>query len=256
MVAAIQAPLLQYILYYSSDDNALSLNDLSDTAIQPNGVNKVQTQTYNQAILAVAEAAQIALAESAAKQKAKRTSAQESHFLCAWLVEMFKVKRFPKIVANDISGWITLARSKGAGAMLPQLFDAIATQYREVEKPAISQHQAVQELLAELETDDWFVIADSAFSNEPKTKLKLAGNGQSSLVVCEDQLAQHFEGDKLTKALPIYVRGDEKHFAQKALDKGLLVSPGNKKTSMIKHHKTYLIAPNNQLGELCLLVSI
>jgi hypothetical protein len=214
----------------------------------------VQTQTYNQAILDVAEAGIQALQESAEKQKAKRTPAQESHFLCAWLVESFRVKRFSKLVADDLSAWIRMARSQGAGAMLPQLFERIAKQYRAVEKPELTQQQAIGQLLTELESDDWFVISDSAFSDDSGTKLKLAGNGQSSLVVCELQLESHFEDDKLVKSLPIYVRGDENHFAEKALAKGLLVSQGNKKTSLIKHHKTYLIAPNNQLKQLCLLI--
>ncbi|MCC4831289.1 DUF2913 family protein [Shewanella sp. 10N.7] len=214
----------------------------------------MQTQTYNQAILDVAEAGIQALQESAEKQKAKRTPAQESHFLCAWLVESFRVKRFSKLVADDLSAWIRMARSQGAGAMLPQLFERIAKQYRAVEKPELTQQQAIEQLLTELESDDWFVISDSAFSDDSGTKLKLAGNGQSSLVVCELQLESHFEDDKLVKSLPIYVRGDENHFAEKALAKGLLVSQGNKKTSLIKHHKTYLIAPNNQLKQLCLLI--
>ncbi|MCL1043930.1 DUF2913 family protein [Shewanella electrodiphila] len=214
----------------------------------------MQTQTYNQAILDVAEAGIQALQESAEKQKAKRTPAQESHFLCAWLVESFRVKRFSKLVADDLSAWIRMARSQGAGAMLPQLFERIAKQYRAVEKPELTQQQAIGQLLTELESDDWFVISDSAFSDDSGTKLKLAGNGQSSLVVCELQLESHFEDDKLVKSLPIYVRGDENHFAEKALAKGLLVSQGNKKTSLIKHHKTYLIAPNNQLKQLCLLI--
>ncbi|MDO6609935.1 DUF2913 family protein [Shewanella sp. 1_MG-2023] len=214
----------------------------------------MQTQTYNQAILDVAEAGIQALQESAEKQKAKRTPAQESHFLCAWLVESFRVKRFSKLVADDLSAWIRMARSQGAGAMLPQLFERIAKQYRAVEKPELTQQQAIGQLLTELESDDWFVISDSAFSDDSGTKLKLAGNGQSSLVVCELQLESHFEDDKLVKSLPIYVRGDENHFAERALAKGLLVSQGNKKTSLIKHHKTYLIAPNNQLKQLCLLI--
>nr|WP_283104605.1 DUF2913 family protein [Shewanella olleyana] len=219
-----------------------------------NGAPIVQTQTYNQAILDVAEAGIQALQDSAENQKAKRTPAQESHFLCAWLVESFRIKRFSKLVADDLSAWIRMARSQGAGAMLPQLFERIAKQYRQVQQSELSQHQGITQLLAELESEDWFVIADSAFSDDRGTKLKLAGNGQSSLVVCELQLESHFDGEKLVKSLPIYVRGDENHFAEKALEKGLLVSPGNKKTSMIKHHKTYLIAPNNQLKQLCFLI--
>ncbi|GIU47780.1 DUF2913 domain-containing protein [Shewanella sp. KT0246] len=214
----------------------------------------VQTQTYNQAILDVAEAGIKALQDSAENQKATRTPAQESHFLCAWLVESFRIKRFSKIVADDISAWIRMARSQGAGAMLPQLFERIAKQYRLVEQAELTQLQSVTQLLTELENEDWFVISDSAFSDNSSTKLKLAGNGQSSLVVCELQLQSHFDGEKLIKPLPIYVRGDENHFAAKALEKGLLVSPGNKKTSLIKHHKTYIIAPNNQLKALCFLV--
>ncbi|WP_144213377.1 DUF2913 family protein [Shewanella donghaensis] len=216
--------------------------------------NTTQLQTYNDAILAVAETGIKALQESALKQKAKRTPAQESHFLCAWMVESLREKRFPKIVADDLNSWIRMARSQGAGAMLPQLLQRIAIQYQQVLSTDLSQKGAVDALISHLQGAEWFVITDTAFSSNSSTKLKLAGNGQSSIVICEQQLSEYFDVDRLIKPLPVYVRGDEQYFAEQALNKGLLVSQGNKKTSLIKHHKTYLIVPNNQLKELCLLV--
>ncbi|WP_076541133.1 DUF2913 family protein [Shewanella sp. UCD-KL21] len=216
--------------------------------------NTTQAPTYNQAILAVAEAGIKALQESALKQKAKRTPAQESHFLCAWMVESLRDKRFPKMVADDLNSWIRMARSQGAGAMLPQLLQRIAIQYQQVLTTTLSEKGAIDALIEHLDSNEWFVITDTAFSDSGAKKLKLAGNGQSSMVICEHQLSHYFDVDRLIKPLAIYVRGDEQYFAEQALNKGLLVSQGNKKTSLIKHHKTYLVYPNNQLSELCLLV--
>ncbi|MGL6123710.1 MAG: DUF2913 family protein, partial [Shewanella sp.] len=74
----------------------------------------MNSQTYNQAVLELALAGLADLTASAQTKKAQRTSAQESHFLCNWMVESLKEKRFSKLVADDLTAWIRLARSQGA----------------------------------------------------------------------------------------------------------------------------------------------
>ena len=83
----------------------------------------MNSQTYNQAILELALAGLTDLTTSAQAKKAQRTPAQESHFLCNWMVEALKEKRFSKLVAEDLTTWIRMARSQGAGAELKRLLE-------------------------------------------------------------------------------------------------------------------------------------
>ncbi|MGL4615231.1 MAG: DUF2913 family protein, partial [Shewanella sp.] len=81
----------------------------------------MNSQTYNQAVLELALAGLAELSASAQSKKVQRTAAQDSHFLCNWMVGALKEKRFAKLVADDLSAWIRLARSQGAGAELKRL---------------------------------------------------------------------------------------------------------------------------------------
>jgi len=49
------------------------------------------------------------------------------------------------------------------------------------------------------------------------------------------------------------VRGDERVLAEVAFARGLLLSQGNKKTSLVKHHKSYRVMPGNEQPALALL---
>ncbi|HDT5889545.1 TPA: DUF2913 family protein, partial [Aeromonas dhakensis] len=64
----------------------------------------------------------------------------------------------------------------------------------------------------------------------------------------------HIEAGELVKPLTLYVRGDEARLAQGAFTHGLLLSQGNKKTTLVKHHKAYRLVPGNALPALALLV--
>lgn len=210
----------------------------------------MNSQTYNQAILELALAGIAALTTSAEAKKAQRTPAQESHFLCNWMVEALKDKRFSKLVMADLTVWIRMARSQGAGAELKRLLERIVFQYQTVENSSLALGTALHAMIAELTAREWLVFTDS----EINTKLKLDGDGQSSLVIDVKEFTQHIHDYQLRKPINLYVRADEQLFARIALSHGLLVSQGNKKTSLIKHHKTYQIYPNNQLPALCLLL--
>jgi hypothetical protein len=209
-----------------------------------------QSQTYNQAMLILAQAGLEALASSASRHKAKRTPAQESHFLCNWMVESLKEKRFSKLVADDLTQWIRDARTQGAGAQLPDLLTRIERQYQVATSKTQGLGDALARLIEAMRGLDWLVITDSDID----TKLKLDGQGQSSLIISAKALNGHIKNSELIKPINLYLRGDENVLAQQALAQGLIVSQGNKKTSLIKHHKTYILTPDNNLAQLCLLI--
>lgn len=211
----------------------------------------MNSQTYNQAVLELALAGIADLATSAQTKKAQRTAAQESHFLCNWMVESLKEKRFSKLVADDLTTWIRLARSQGAGAELKRLLERIVFQYQSVEKTEPTLGIALNAMIDELKQDNWLVFTDTEIS----AKLKLDGDGQSSLVIDVKEFNQHIKDNQLIKPINLYVRADEQALTRIALSHGLLLSQGNKKTSLIKHHKTYQIYPNNQLPALCQLLN-
>ncbi|QDE32220.1 DUF2913 family protein [Shewanella polaris] len=207
------------------------------------------TETYNQALLTLALAGIEAINTSASQHKAVRTAAQESHFLCNWMVESLKTKRFSKLVADDLSAWIRQARSQGAGAQLTRLLTCIADQYQQANNSVIATGTGLKNLLAELSTQQWLVITDTDLDS----KLKLDSDGQSSLIISAKEFNQHIVEDNIVKTISMYIRGDEKIVAKLALQQGLLLSQGNKKTSLIKHHKTYTLTPRNNHPSLCLL---
>lgn len=211
----------------------------------------MNSQTYNQAVLELALAGLADLTASAQTKKAQRTPAQESHFLCNWMVESLKEKRFSKLVADDLTAWIRLARSQGAGAELKRLLERIVFQYQTVEKSEAALGTALNAMLGTLKQADWLVFTDTEIS----TKLKLDGDGQSSLVIDAKELAQHIKDGQLIKPINLYVRADEQQLTRIALSHGLLLSQGNKKASLIKHHKAYRIYPDNQQPALCQLLA-
>lgn len=211
----------------------------------------MNSQTYNQAVLELALAGLADLTASAQTKKAQRTPAQESHFLCNWMVESLKEKRFSKLVADDLTAWIRLARSQGAGAELKRLLERIVFQYQTVEKSEAALGTALNAMLDTLKQAYWLVFTDTEIS----TKLKLDGDGQSSLVIDAKELAQHIKDGQLIKPINLYVRADEQQLTRIALSHGLLLSQGNQKASLIKHHKAYRIYPDNQQPALCQLLA-
>ncbi|MDR9765360.1 DUF2913 family protein [Shewanella baltica] len=211
----------------------------------------MNSQTYNQAVLELALAGLADLTASAQTKKAQRTSAQESHFLCNWMVESLKEKRFSKLVADDLTAWIRLARSQGAGAELKRLLERIVHQYQTVETSEQALGTALKAMIATLKQAEWLVFTDTEIS----AKLKLDGDGQSSLVIDAKEFNQHIKDNQLVKPINLYVRADEQTLTRIALSHGLLLSQGNKKTSLVKHHKTYQIFPHNQQPALCQLLA-
>ncbi|MGL5358691.1 MAG: DUF2913 family protein, partial [Shewanella sp.] len=139
----------------------------------------MNSQTYNQAILELALAGLAELTSSAQSKKAQRTPAQESHFLCNWMVSALKEKRFAKLVAEDLNAWIRLARSQGAGAELKRLLERIVFQYQSIEHSTQDLGAALTAMIATLKQAEWLVFTDTALSG----KLKLDGEGHSSLVI-------------------------------------------------------------------------
>ena len=211
----------------------------------------MNSQTYNQVVLELAIAGLADLTASAQTKKAQRTPAQESHFLCNWMVESLKEKRFSKLVADDLTAWIRLARSQGAGAELKHLLERIVYQYQAIEQTEPTLGIGLNAMLEELKQAQWLVFTDTDIT----AKLKLDGDGQSSLVIDAKEFNQHIKDNQLVKPINLYVRADEQQLTRIALSHGLLLSQSNKKTSLIKHHKTYRIYPHNQQPALCQLLA-
>ena len=211
----------------------------------------MNSQTYNQVVLELAIAGLADLTASAQTKKAQRTPAQESHFLCNWMVESLKEKRFSKLVADDLTAWIRLARSQGAGAELKHLLERIVYQYQAIEQTEPALGIGLNAMLEELKQAQWLVFTDTDIT----AKLKLDCDGQSSLVIDAKEFSQHIKDNQLVKPINLYVRADEQQLTRIALSHGLLLSQSNKKTSLIKHHKTYRIYPHNQQPALCQLLA-
>ena len=72
--------------------------------------------TYNEALLDMATQSLAELARTAEQKAGKRTPAQESHFLCTWMADSLKEKRFSRLVMEDLKAWVQLGRTLGAGA--------------------------------------------------------------------------------------------------------------------------------------------
>lgn len=204
---------------------------------------------YNQALLDMATQSLAELARTAEQKAGKRTPAQESHFLCTWMADSLKEKRFSRLVMEDLKGWIQQGRTLGAGADLKGLLERIAFQYARVQADSQQLGTRLAALLAELEAAGWLVFTDS----EVNAKLRLQGQGQSSLVISSCEYGEHIVQGELIKPLTLYVRGDETRLAQAAFHHGLLLSQGNKKVTLVKHHKAYRLVPANLQPALALL---
>ena len=205
--------------------------------------------TYNQALYDMASQSLAELARTAAQKSGKRTPAQESHFLCTWMADSLKEKRFSRLVMEDLKAWVQLGRTLGAGADLKGLLERILRQYERAMAEPVQLGARLADLLAELEAAGWLVLTTS----EGNAKLRLQSGGQSSLIISASEYQGHIEAGELVKPLTLYVRGDERVLAEAAFARGLLLSQGNKKTSLVKHHKSYRVMPGNEQPALALL---
>lgn len=206
--------------------------------------------TYNQALFDMASQSLAELARTAAQKSGKRTPAQESHFLCTWMADSLKEKRFSRLVMEDLKAWVQLGRTLGAGADLKGLLERIIRQYERAMAEPTGLGGRLAALLAELATEGWLVVTDSDVS----TRLRLQSGGQPSLIISASEYQGHIEAGELARSLTLYVRGDEARLAQAAFSHGLLLSQGNKKTTLVKHHKAYRLVPGNAQPALALLI--
>lgn len=208
--------------------------------------------SYNQAILIFANAGLAALAGSADTSSSLKTPAGESHFLCSWMVTALKKRSFSKLLADDLTFWIRQARSMGANAELKLLLQKISQQYTYIADKQQGLGLSLKTMLTELEGSNWLTITDQ----EVTQKLKLNGDGRSSIIISEEQLTQRIVGGELIKPIMLYVRAPEQEFAEIAYKHNLLIGSGKKKTSLIKHHKPYWIWPKNLQPALTVLLPL
>ncbi|MGI2257979.1 DUF2913 family protein [Shewanella sp. GXUN23E] len=205
---------------------------------------------YNQAILAMARDGLAALADSALARK-QPTAAQESHFICSWMADALKKHTYPKSLARDLTIWVRDGRSLGAGAQLKSLLERIVAQYGAVEHQGTMLGSALNAWLDALRASEVLVITDTPVDS----KLKLDNDGLPSVIISAPEYQQHIHSGELVKAITLYIRADEAMLAETALAQGLLLSCGDKKASLIKHHKAYRIYPANNQPGLALLIS-
>ncbi|MCF1458877.1 MAG: DUF2913 family protein [Shewanella sp.] len=205
---------------------------------------------YNQAILGMARDGLAALADSALARK-QPTAAQESHFICSWMVDALKKHAYPKCLARELTFWVRDGRSLGAGAQLKPLLEQIVTQYAALEHQGTSLGSALNLWLDELRSDGVLVITDTPVDG----KLKLDNDGLPSVIISAPEYRQHIQDGELIKPVTLYIRADEAMLATTALAQGLLLSTGDRKSSLIKHHKAYRIYPANNQPGLALLIS-
>ncbi|MGL4716143.1 MAG: DUF2913 family protein, partial [Aeromonas sp.] len=167
---------------------------------------------YNQALLEMASQSLAELARTAEQKAGKRTPAQESHFLCTWMADSLKEKRFSRLVMDDLKEWVQLGRTLGAGADLKGLLERIAFQYQCAMANPQQLGAKLVALLTTLEEAGWQVLTESEIS----AKLRLQSDGQPSVVICASEYQGHIEGGELIKPLTLYVRGVEPQLAEAA----------------------------------------
>jgi len=205
--------------------------------------------SYNHALLEFSNAGLAALAQSAANSTTAKTPAAESHFLCSWMATALKKRTFSKLIADDLSFWIRQARSMGAAAELKLLLQKINVQYSYIADKQHGLAANLNAMLTQLAAEDWLIITDQ----EVTKKLKLNSDGQASLIISDEQFEQCIDGDELVRPITLYSRAPEATLSARAYQHDLLISAGNKKASLIKHHKAYQIWPENLQPALALL---
>ncbi|QYJ76175.1 DUF2913 family protein [Shewanella sp. FJAT-52076] len=208
----------------------------------------MSTPNYNASLLAMATAALNAL-DSSHAGAAHATEAQQSHFLCSWMAQALKDKSFDKAIAGELTLWVRQGRSMGASAKLKRLLQTIRHQYSTLAEHTSGLGSALAAMLDEARQQEVIVYTDTPI----KTKLKLDADGQSSIIVCADEYQQHIQNGELIKPISLFVRADEKYLANLAFSHGLMLTQGDKKSSLIKHHKRYGLFPKNHLPSLALL---
>ena len=116
---------------------------------------------YNQALLEMARQSLAELERTAAQKMSKRTPAQESHFLCTWMADSLKEKRFSRLVMEDLKTWVQLGRTLGAGADLKGLLERVQRQYERAMHEPVQLGSRLADLRLALEGAGWLGFTDS-----------------------------------------------------------------------------------------------
>ena len=124
--------------------------------------------TYNQALLEMASQSLAELARTGAQKAGKRTPAQESHFLCTWMADSLKEKRYSRLGMEDLKAWVQLGRTLGAGADLKGLLERIIRQYERAMAEPSGQGGLLAALLAHLQVNQADLLRWQAVSAEIK----------------------------------------------------------------------------------------
>ncbi|MCG6200883.1 DUF2913 family protein [Psychromonas antarctica] len=190
-----------------------------------------------------------ALTELTASQASGRTPhnpLSEAHYLGAWVTNAMKKKRFDAIVLATLKGWQRQARSFGKDAGLKEQFLFLQNCYNQVldvDKQVQPVHLAqLKQLFTILSDKQWMVTTDL----EVGEKLNRHSGGKESLIVCAQQLSNHFdEQGILIKPLSLYVRGNQQTIVDLAFTQDLLLYKITDYKSKVKYHGEFIVYPNN-----------
>lgn len=195
-----------------------------------------------------------ALAELEASQTSGRTpktSLNEAHYLGAWVTTAMKQKRFDAITVPTLKAWQSKARSLGKNAglknqflYLEKCYSQVLNDQKQVQPVTLDQILAVT---ADLEAQQWMVNTDLVVGD----KLNRHSGGAASLIICEDQIQQHFDDQGvLIKPISLYLRGDLKDLVNSAFAQNILLHKITDYKSKVKYHGEFIVYPNNDGDKL------
>lgn len=143
-----------------------------------------------------------------AQQDGQALSPLSTHvFLLRWLTVAYKQKRFPRTIASDIEGLLTLGRSKGIAADLLNHVESLWTSCSGP-VPAQSDLYRLTYAIEQLKSQGWLnaVVADEEWMTE---SLLAEYTDVRALLVKKSELIRHFsDTGELLHPLTFQVTGD------------------------------------------------
>jgi len=199
-----------------------------------------------------------ALAEMAKEHESGRLSngsVANNLYLVRWVTKAIKSQQFSRLVADDLTRWQKMGRSKGDKAGLMLTFERISKYYQQCfpqgEPERVIRDKEIDAFLDMMEQNGWEVS-----TSEPLVgcgKVQIFTEGPNSLALCSEQCDSCFDGEEMVKPMSWFVRGHHADFVEKASAAGFMVHKVTDYKSNVKYHGEYLIFPanrGNQLAEI------
>jgi len=194
-------------------------------------------------LLSVVNQGLLALDVAQSKGKVPKNNLSESHFFSVWVGQAIKSKQFDISVLAILKAWQQQARTQGAGANLRQIFSHLQSTYSPLADSAALSNEQFEAMLKMLGELGWQLTCDITI----KKKLAITSNGNSSLVMAEDDRDNVF----LTKnKVSCYVRGQQQQFIDVCYALGILVFKVTDYKSAVKFHGEFILQINNNYNQL------